>query len=194
MWVLTYDGIVRSCVFPGREGRGADVVLGFADLDGCLAHLEPYLGVPAGRYANRIAGGRFTLDGQTFAWARNNGPNSLHGSERRFDQRMWDAEPVENAVRLSRVSPEGEEGLSERLEVSATYLLRADRALEIVYQATTDAATVVKGPGRPHRHRLRFSRVRTAAAMAVMRFGLQRRRRRVARHAGAAPAERCDLS
>ncbi|MEW2403717.1 aldose epimerase family protein [Streptomyces sp. NPDC046862] len=141
--VLTYGGIVQSCEVPDREGRVSDVVLGFADLDGYLAHPEPYLGVLAGRYANRIAGGRFTLDGRTHELTVNNGPNCLHGGERGFDKHVWDAEPVEHGVRLSRVSPDGEEGFPGRLSVSATYALRADGALRISYEARTDAATVV---------------------------------------------------
>ena len=99
--ILTYGGIVQSVEVPDRDGRAADVVLGFADVDGYLAHPEPYFGALVGRYANRIAGGRFALDGRTYHLAQNNGPNSLHGGERGFDKRVWDAEPVEHGVRLT---------------------------------------------------------------------------------------------
>jgi aldose 1-epimerase len=141
--VLSYGGIVQSAEVPDRAGRTADVVLGFAGLDGYLAHPEPYFGALVGRYANRIGGGRFTLDGRTYALARNNGPNSLHGGERGFDKRVWDVTPVEHGVRLSRVSPHGEEGFPGRVEVSATYTLDASGALRIAYEAVTDAPTVL---------------------------------------------------
>ncbi|MGW7256353.1 aldose epimerase family protein [Streptomyces sp. NPDC054834] len=141
--VLTYGGIVQSVEVPDREGRAADVVLGFDGLDGYLRHPEPYLGALVGRYANRIAGARFTLDGHTYTLAPNNGPNSLHGGERGFDKRVWEAEPVGHGVRLTRVSPHGEEGFPGRLEVSATYTLDASGALRIAYEAVTDAPTVV---------------------------------------------------
>ncbi|OXS31127.1 aldose epimerase family protein [Streptomyces sp. XY006] len=141
--VLSYGGIVQSAEAPDRTGRTADVVLGFPDLDGYLAHPEPYLGALIGRYANRIAGGRFPLEGRTYALETNNGPNSLHGGARGFDRRVWDVTPVEHGVRLSRVSPHGEEGFPGRLEVSATYTLLASGALRIAYEAVTDAPTVV---------------------------------------------------
>ncbi|MBD0837449.1 aldose epimerase family protein [Streptomyces sp. TRM68416] len=141
--VLTYGGIVQSVEVPDREGVAGNVVLGFAELTGYLAHPGPYLGALVGRFANRIAGGRFPLDGRTYALARNNGPNCLHGGERGFDKRVWDAEPVEHGVRLSRVAPHGEEGFPGRLEVSATYTLDASGALRIAYEAVTDAPTVV---------------------------------------------------
>jgi aldose 1-epimerase len=141
--VLSYGGIVQSVEVPDRDGHVADVVLGFADLDGYLAHPEPYLGALVGRYANRIAGGRFPLEGVTYSLAQNNAPNSLHGGERGFDKRVWDVEPVEHGVRLSRVSAHGEEGFPGRLVVSATYTLDESGALRFDYEATTDAPTVV---------------------------------------------------
>ncbi|MEW1833241.1 aldose epimerase family protein [Streptomyces sp. NPDC088196] len=141
--VLSYGGIVQSVEVPDRDGHAADVVLGFADLDGYLAHPEPYLGALVGRYANRIAGGRFPLEGVTYSLAQNNAPNSLHGGERGFDKRVWDVEPVEHGVRLSRVSAHGEEGFPGRLDVTATYTLDASGALRFVYEATTDAPTIV---------------------------------------------------
>lgn len=141
--VLSYGGIVQSLQVPDRDGRMANVVLGFADLDGYLSHPGPYLGALIGRYANRIAGGRFPLDGLTYALDPNNAPNSLHGGGRGFDKRVWEVTPVEHGVRLGRVSPHGEEGFPGRLEVSATYTLEADGALRIAYEAVTDAPTVV---------------------------------------------------
>ncbi|MCT4352849.1 galactose mutarotase [Streptomyces sp. Je 1-79] len=141
--VLTYGGIVQSVETPDRDGVPGGVVLGFPDLEGYLKRPEPYFGALVGRYANRIAGGSFTLDGTTYRLARNGGPNCLHGGERGFDKRVWDAEEVEGGVRLSRVSPDGEEGFPGRLEVSATYTLDADGGLRIAYRAETDAPTVV---------------------------------------------------
>ncbi|MFJ4004486.1 aldose epimerase family protein [Streptomyces sp. NPDC090023] len=141
--VLSYGGIVQSVEVPDREGRTADVVLGFPSVEGYVDHPGPYLGALVGRYANRIAGGRFPLDGLTYALAVNNGPNSLHGGERGFDRYVWEAEPVGHGVRLSRVSPHGEEGFPGRLEVSATYTLDERGALRIAYEAVTDAPTVV---------------------------------------------------
>lgn len=141
--VLSYGGIVQSLEVPDRDGHPADVVLGFADLDGYLSHPGPYLGALIGRYANRIAGGRFSLDGLTYALDPNNPPNSLHGGGRGFDKRVWEVAPVEHGVRLSRVSPHGEEGFPGRLDVSVTYTLDADGALRIAYEAVTDAPTVV---------------------------------------------------
>jgi aldose 1-epimerase len=165
--VLSYGGIVQSVEVPDRDTGPADVVLGFPDLDGYLGHPEPYLGALVGRYANRIAGARFPLDGRTYALEPNNGPNSLHGGARGFDKRVWDTEPVEHGVRLSRVSPHGEEGFPGRVEVSATYTLDADGALRIAYAAVTDAPTVVNltnhsywnlaGAGNAGGHELRIA-------------------------------------
>ena len=141
--VLSYGGIVQSAEVPGRDGRAVNVVLGFADLDGYLTHPQPYFGALVGRYANRIAGCRFTLDGQAYALAPNEPPNCLHGGEKGFDKRGWEVRPVEHGVRLSRVSAHGEEGFPGRLEISATYTLTESGALRIAYEAVTDAPTVV---------------------------------------------------
>ncbi|NKQ26737.1 aldose epimerase family protein [Streptomyces galbus] len=141
--VLSYGGIVQSVEVPDRDGRTANVVLGFADLDGYRDHPEPFLGALIGRYANRIARARFELDGVLYALEANGSPNSLHGGSRGFDKRVWDVEPVEHGLRLSRVSPHGEEGFPGRLEVTATYTLDASGALRLAYEAVTDAPTVV---------------------------------------------------
>ncbi|CAM5617179.1 aldose epimerase family protein [Streptomyces chartreusis] len=141
--VLSYGGIVQSLEVPDRDGHRADVVLGFAGLGDYLTHPGPYLGALIGRYANRIAGGRFPLDDLTYALEPNTPPNSLHGGERGFDKRVWGVTPVEHGLRLERVSPYGEEGFPGRLEVTVTYTLDADGALRIAYEAVTDAPTVV---------------------------------------------------
>ncbi|MGV9508275.1 aldose epimerase family protein [Streptomyces tendae] len=165
--VLSYGGIVQSAEVPDRDGNTADVVLGFADLDGYVAHPEPYFGALVGRYANRIAGGRFPLDGRTYALAPNEGPSTLHGGARGFDKRVWDVAEVEEGVRLSRVSPHGEEGFPGRLEMSVTYTLDGSGALRIVYEAVTDAPTVLNptnhsyfnlgGSGHAGGHELRLA-------------------------------------
>ncbi|MFE0367366.1 aldose epimerase family protein [Streptomyces tendae] len=165
--VLSYGGIVQSAEVPDRDGHAADVVLGFADLDGYLAHPEPYFGALVGRYANRIAGGRFPLDGRTYALAPNEGPNTLHGGARGFDKRVWDVSAVEEGVRLSRISPHGEEGFPGRLEMSVTYTLDGSGALRIAYEAVTDAPTVLNptnhsyfnlsGSGHAGGHELRLA-------------------------------------
>ncbi|MFG2571592.1 aldose epimerase family protein [Streptomyces sp. NPDC048481] len=141
--VLSYGGIVQCVEVPDRDGRTADVVLGFADLEGYLSHPEPYLGALVGRYANRIAHARFPLDGVTYALEPNAAPNSLHGGPGGFDKRVWDVEPVEHGLRLRRVAAHGEEGFPGRLDVSATYTLDASGALRFAYRAVTDAPTVV---------------------------------------------------
>ncbi|MEV7035439.1 aldose epimerase family protein [Streptomyces sp. NPDC093272] len=141
--VLSYGGIVQSVEVPDRDGRTADVVLGFSGLDGYLEHPGPYFGALVGRYANRIGRARFPLDGVSYALEPNNGPNSLHGGGRGFDKRVWGVAPVEHGVRLTRVSEHGEEGFPGRLELTATYTLDASGALRVAYEAVTDAPTVV---------------------------------------------------
>ncbi|WP_031044856.1 aldose epimerase family protein [Streptomyces sp. NRRL F-5650] len=183
--VLSYGGIVQSAEVPDRDGNTADVVLGFADLDGYVTHPEPYFGALVGRYANRIAGGRFPLDGRTYALAANEGPNVLHGGERGFDKRVWDVTAVPDGVRLNRVSPHGEEGFPGRLEMSATYTLDGSGALRIVYEAVTDAPTVLNptnhsyfnlgGSGHTGGHELRVaaSRITPVDAGLIPTGGLQ---------------------
>ncbi|MFE6160986.1 aldose epimerase family protein [Streptomyces sp. NPDC056486] len=141
--VLTYGGIMQSAEVPDRSGRLDPVALGFDDLQGYLDHPGPYFGALVGRYANRIAGGEFALDGRTYSLARNNDPNALHGGRAGFDKRVWEATEVGHGVRLTRVSPDGEEGYPGRLALSVTYTLGETGELRIAYEATTDAPTVV---------------------------------------------------
>ena len=112
--IITYGGIIRAIWAPDRDGQLANVTLGFADLAGYLDQNDPYFGCIAGRYANRIADGRFTLDGETYQLPTNDGSNHLHGGVRGFDKRVWDAEEIREdgaaGVRLARISPDGEEG------------------------------------------------------------------------------------
>lgn len=143
--ILTYGGIVQSVEVPDREGAEVNVVLGFDSPAGYQERPEPYFGALVGRYANRIAGGVFRLGGRTYRLARNGGPHSLHGGDRGFDKCVWEAAEAEagDGVRLSRVSPDGEEGFPGRLEVWATYRLDEEGALCISYESVSDAPTVV---------------------------------------------------
>src|SRR5687767_2394701 len=107
---ITYGGIITSLKVPDRNGAIGDIVLGFDAIDGYVKG-HPFFGAIIGRYGNRIAKGRFSIDKQPYTLATNNGPNHLHGGVRGFDKHVWQAEILtENSLRLSRVSPDGEEG------------------------------------------------------------------------------------
>lgn len=144
--ITNYGGIVMSLLVPDREGRFGDVVLGFDSVDGYLAK-HPYFGAICGRYANRIAGGRFTLNGVEYTLARNDGENHLHGGIRGFDKVVWEAKELAEkggtALRLAYSSPAGEEGYPGNLSVVVTYALTEGNELRIDYLATTDADTVL---------------------------------------------------
>ena len=144
--VMTYGAIVTEIDVPDRNGKVTDVVLGFDTLEGYLGG-HPYFGAATGRVANRIAKGKFTLDGKEFKLAANNGPNTLHGGKKGFDKVVWKASDVSGpsgpAVKMSYLSPDGEEGFPGNLSVSVTYTVTADNELRIDYSATTDKATPV---------------------------------------------------
>jgi aldose 1-epimerase len=143
--VMTYGAIVTELDVPDRQGKPGDVVLGFDSLEGYLAG-HPYFGAAVGRVANRIAKGKFTLDGREYSLAVNNGPNTLHGGLKGFDKVVWKAEDVSGpagpAVKLSYLSRDGEEGYPGNLAASVTYTVTPD-ALRIDHTATTDKATPV---------------------------------------------------
>ena len=144
--VITYGGIITAIKVPDREGKLADVVLGFDSLDGYIKN-PPYFGAIIGRYANRIGGAQFKLDGKTYKLAANNGKNTLHGGLKGFDKYVWQAEPFEKpgevGVVLSRTSPDGEEGFPGALTVHVTYTLTDTNELALDYAATTDKPTVL---------------------------------------------------
>ena len=145
--IITYGATLVSLATPDRDGIIEDIVLGHDSLDGYL-EANPYFGSIVGRYANRIAGGSFTLDGETYTLARNNGPNHLHGGLKGFDKANWEVEQIiEDAnqvgISLNYVSADGEEGYPGTLDVRVTYLLTEDNRLIVDYEATTDKATPV---------------------------------------------------
>jgi aldose 1-epimerase len=141
--VLTYGGILQAIEVPAADGSRVDVALGFDDLRGYLENPGPYFGALIGRFGNRIAGGRFTLDGTEHQLPVNDGPNSLHGGTTGFDKRIWSAAPIADGLRLTLVSPDGDQGYPGELSVTVDYTVTGDNAIRIDYTATTDAPTVV---------------------------------------------------
>ncbi|CAM5713343.1 aldose epimerase family protein [Streptomyces fumanus] len=146
MKVLSYGGVVQSLEIPDRRGRYANVSLGFDNLDDYVAR-SPHFGALIGRYGNRIAKGRFTLDGTTYQLSVNDGENSLHGGALGFDYRVWDVEPFTKGsdvgLVLRYVSVDGEMGYPGTLKTKVTYTLTRSGDWRIDYEATTDKATVV---------------------------------------------------
>lgn len=144
--VTSFGGKVVSLLVPDRNGALADVVLGYSSLDE-YERGNPYFGALIGRFANRIAAGRFTLDGRDFTLARNNGPNHLHGGPNGFHNLLWDAAEYEaddaRGVELSLTSPDGDEGYPGKLRVTVRYTLNNRDELEVFYRAQTDKPTVV---------------------------------------------------
>ena len=143
---ITYGCVIASIRVPDRQGHVDDIVLGQETLDGYLTRSR-FFGAVVGRYANRLAKGRFTLDGQTFQLATNNGPNHLHGGLKGFDKMVWVAETFESGghagVIFKYTSADGEEGYPGALDVHVTYTLTPRDELVIVYEAWTDKPTVV---------------------------------------------------
>lgn len=141
---ITYGAILTAIRTPDRAGRFDDVVLGFDSLDGYLAG-SPYFGAVVGRYANRIARGRFTLDGATYELATNNGPNALHGGIVGFDKVVWTADAPspggDASVTFRHTSPDGDEGYPGELTVGVTYTLTSRDELVVDYEASTTKAT-----------------------------------------------------
>jgi aldose 1-epimerase len=145
--ITNYGGILVSLRVPDRAGHLDDVVLGFDDVGGYLKAPSTYFGALVGRYGNRIARGRFTLDGVEYKLAVNNGANHLHGGIKGFDKVIWTAKPLETrigpALELTYLSRDGEEGYPGNLSVTVVYTLTINDELKIDYSATTDKNTVV---------------------------------------------------
>lgn len=147
--IMTYGGIIQKLIVPDRHGHLTNITLGFATLDDYITTGNgPYFGALIGRYANRIANGRFTLDRVTYQLPQNNGPNSLHGGTQGFDKRVWTATVVPATrdsvgLKLHYTSPDGEMGYPGTLQADATLTLNTHNALRFDYRATTDKPTIV---------------------------------------------------
>jgi aldose 1-epimerase len=143
--IITYGGIVQSLTMPDKNGKFADVVLGYDALDGYLTN-NPYFGAQIGRYGNRIGGAKFTLDGKTYELAKNNNGNSLHGGLKGFDKVVWTARPMDTshgpALILTHLSKDGEEGFPGNLQVTSVYTLTDENALQVEFKAVTDKPTI----------------------------------------------------
>ncbi len=150
--IMTYGGIVEKLTMPDKNGKYADIVNGFDTLDGytrpSYVNACPYFGALIGRYGNRIGGGQFTLEGQTYTLPQNDHGNTLHGGTKGFDKVVWtavkaDVGPEGPRLVLNYLSKDGEQGFPGNLNVTATYTLTDDNALKLVFTATTDKPTVV---------------------------------------------------
>ncbi|HEX5214987.1 MAG TPA: aldose epimerase family protein [Vicinamibacterales bacterium] len=145
---INYGAIITSILVPDRNGRLADVVIGHDDIDGYL-NRSRFFGAVVGRYGNRIANGKFRLDGREYALAVNNGPNHLHGGVKGFDKVIWAVEkvapptPGDSTIAFTRTSPDGEEGYPGTLKVRVVYTLTTKSELVVDYTATTDKATPI---------------------------------------------------
>ncbi|MCL5070706.1 MAG: galactose mutarotase [Actinobacteria bacterium] len=144
--ITNFGAAVTTIITKDRIGKAGHVVLGFDNLEQYEAG-HPFFGVICGRYANRIAKGKFKLDGKEYILAINNAPNSLHGGNKGFDKVIWNSEPIEKSnevgVKLSYFSPDMEEGYPGNMNVEVTYLLNNSNELTILYSATTEKKTVV---------------------------------------------------
>ena len=140
--VINYGGIIASIKVPDRDGEVNDVVLGHDSLEGYLNRTR-YFGVLIGRFANRIARGRFTLNGVEYQLAVNNGQNHLHGGVRGFDKVLWAPQEIDDGVQLTYLSQDGEEAYPGNLTATVTYRLNDANELHVDYYATTDRDTII---------------------------------------------------
>ncbi|MFW5657690.1 MAG: aldose epimerase family protein [Bacteroidota bacterium] len=144
--ILDYGATIQSIIVPDKTGNMTDVTLGFNNVEG-YAGDSPYFGCVVGRYANRIAEGQFTLDGQEYQLAKNDGPNSLHGGEEGFNKKLFTAKEVTvdgaPGIALTYISPDGEENYPGTLTLTVTYSLTDDNELRLDYEATTDKPTIL---------------------------------------------------
>ena len=169
--IITLGARIQSLYTPDRTGKLADIVLGF---DSPQQYFDDsnYFGATVGRFANRIGKGRFTLDGHSYQLAINDHGNSLHGGTRGFDKRVWKIESTRSgssaSVRMSYVSPDGEEGYPGTMHVTATYTLTDSGELRIDYRATTDKPTIVNMSGHSY-----FNLASSPAHFSTMRDLLQ---------------------
>src|SRR5438034_4390369 len=143
--IITYGGIVQALKVPDKNGKVADVALGFDSIDGYTGGAKPnapFLGALIGRYGNRIAGGKFSLDGKSYQVPQNAGNNALHGGAKGFDKAVWKAKEIPHGVELTHVSPDGDQGFPGTLTTVVRYTL-VGKDLKIEYSATTDKDTVL---------------------------------------------------
>ncbi|AYD47623.1 aldose epimerase family protein [Arachidicoccus soli] len=143
--ISNYGGTITSWLFPDKQGDTSQVIIGFDSLSGYLAH-PPYFGALIGRYANRIAKGKFTLDGKQYQLATNDGANHLHGGNIGFDKVLWNVgipDSTKPELVLNYISKDGEEGYPGELSVTVHYILDKENALKITYDATTTKATPI---------------------------------------------------
>lgn len=146
MSVISYGGIITSLKVPNKDGAYENVVLGFDNIKD-YENGSPYFGAIIGRYGNRIANGKFAIDGEEYSLETNDGPNTLHGGEKGFDKVVWDVESSTSedtaTLKFSYTSKDGEGGYPGNLETTVTYTLNSDNELDIKYEATTDKKTIV---------------------------------------------------
>jgi aldose 1-epimerase len=151
--ITNYGGTMVSMKVPDRNGKLADVILGYDNLDGYVSD-KPYFGATVGRYANRIAGGQFMLDGMTYHLPQNNGTNCLHGGIHGFNKKVWTAKEISSknapALELTYLSKDGEEGFPGNLKVTEVFTLTEQNELKIEYTATTDKDTVLNLTNHPY--------------------------------------------
>jgi aldose 1-epimerase len=145
--IINYGGTVTDIMAPDKDGKMGDVILGYDSLNGYLQEGNPYFGCLVGRYANRIANAKFTLDGKTYQLAANDHGNTLHGGLKGFDKRIWTASDINtdsvSSIKFSYVSKDGEEGYPGNLHAEVIYTLTGDDELKIDYTTTADKATPV---------------------------------------------------
>ncbi len=144
--ISNYGAIVQALYMPDRNGNFEDIVLGYDSLDPYIKN-NPYFGAIVGRFGNRISKGKYTLDGKSYQLTINNGQNSLHGGKNGFDKKVWDAKEVKSklgaALKLTYISPDGEEGYPGNLTLSVLYTLTNKNELKIEYYAATDMPTIL---------------------------------------------------
>ena len=144
--ISNYGAIVQALYMPDRNGNFEDIVLGYDSLDPYIKN-NPYFGAIVGRFGNRISKGKYTLDGKSYQLTINNGQNSLHGGKNGFDKKVWDAKEVKSklgaALKLTYISPDGEEGYPSNLTLSVLYTLTNKNELKIEYYAATDMPTIL---------------------------------------------------
>lgn len=142
--VTNYGGRLVGLLVPDKSGKPTDVVVGFKSVGEYINASERYFGGTIGRYGNRIAKGRFTLDGKTYTLFQNNGPNTLHGGKKGYQDVVWDAtQPSDSSLVLTYLSKDGEEGFPGNLNVKVVYTITSQNELRLDYEATTDQKTVV---------------------------------------------------